>query len=46
MNKSTSLSGTHLNDKVNLVTGLTVGIGEAMVRFFASEGARVRVNEA
>ena len=33
-----------LKDKVILVTGSTTGIGEAMVRVFAREGARVMIH--
>jgi NAD(P)-dependent dehydrogenase (short-subunit alcohol dehydrogenase family) len=33
-----------LRDKVILVTGSTTGIGEGMVRLFASEGARVMIH--
>jgi NAD(P)-dependent dehydrogenase (short-subunit alcohol dehydrogenase family) len=44
MNESTPVSGTRLKDKVILVTGSTTGIGEATVRLFASEGARVMIH--
>lgn len=44
MNQSISLSSMRLKDKVILVTGSTTGIGEAMVRLFAREGARVMIH--
>jgi len=44
MNQSVSLSSMRLKDKVILVTGSTTGIGEAMVRLFAREGARVMIH--
>jgi NAD(P)-dependent dehydrogenase (short-subunit alcohol dehydrogenase family) len=44
MNASASASGSRLKDKVILVTGSTTGIGEAMVRLFAREGARVMIH--
>lgn len=37
-------SGVRLKDKVILVTGSTTGIGEAMVRLFASEGAKIMIH--
>jgi NAD(P)-dependent dehydrogenase (short-subunit alcohol dehydrogenase family) len=39
-----STSGMRLKNKVILVTGSTTGIGEAMVRLFALEGARVMIH--
>jgi NAD(P)-dependent dehydrogenase (short-subunit alcohol dehydrogenase family) len=39
-----SVTGARLRDKVILVTGSTTGIGEAMVRLFAREGARVMIH--
>jgi NAD(P)-dependent dehydrogenase (short-subunit alcohol dehydrogenase family) len=44
MSESTSASGMRLKDKVILVTGSTTGIGEAMVKLFAREGARVMIH--
>lgn len=44
MNESAHRRGDRLKDKVILVTGSTTGIGEAMVRLFAREGARVMVH--
>ncbi len=44
MNKSVSPSGSRLHGKVILVTGSTTGIGEAMVRLFAREGAQVMIH--
>lgn len=44
MSQPTSSSGTRLKDKVILVTGSTTGIGEAMVRLFAREGAQVMIH--
>ncbi len=44
MNQSGSSPGTRLRDKVILVTGSTTGIGEAMVRLFAREGAQVMIH--
>lgn len=44
MNESKNHSGMRLKDKVILVTGSTTGIGEATVRLFAREGARVMVH--
>jgi NAD(P)-dependent dehydrogenase (short-subunit alcohol dehydrogenase family) len=44
MNYSANRRGDRLKDKVILVTGSTTGIGEAMVRVFAREGARVMVH--
>jgi NAD(P)-dependent dehydrogenase (short-subunit alcohol dehydrogenase family) len=44
MNELNTLSGMRLKNKVILVTGSTTGIGEAIVRLFASEGARVMVH--
>ena len=44
MSKSESAPATRLKDKVILVTGSTTGIGEAMVRLFAREGARVMIH--
>jgi len=44
MNQSACPSGGRLKDKVILVTGSTTGIGEAMVRLFAREGARVMIH--
>jgi NAD(P)-dependent dehydrogenase (short-subunit alcohol dehydrogenase family) len=44
MTKSVSPAGTRLKGKVILVTGSTTGIGEAMVRLFAREGARVMIH--
>lgn len=37
-------SGTRLQEKVLLVTGSTTGIGEGMVRVFASQGAKVMIH--
>jgi NAD(P)-dependent dehydrogenase (short-subunit alcohol dehydrogenase family) len=39
-----SVPGSRLRDKVILVTGSTTGIGEALVRLFAREGARVMIH--
>ncbi len=44
MNEPAPQSGTRLKDKVILVTGSTTGIGEAMVRLFVREGARVMIH--
>lgn len=44
MNESAHRCGNRLKDKVILVTGSTTGIGEAMIRLFAREGARVMVH--
>lgn len=44
MNDSATRCGGRLKDKVILVTGSTTGIGEAMVRVFAREGARVMIH--
>ena len=44
MNVSATPCGKRLSDKVILVTGSTTGIGEAMVRLFAREGARVMIH--
>lgn len=44
MIESESAPGTRLKDKAILVTGSTTGIGEAMVRLFAREGARVMIH--
>lgn len=44
MNEPTHLPGTRLENKVILVTGSTTGIGEATVRLFAREGARVMIH--
>lgn len=44
MNPATSSSGGRLRNKVILVTGSTTGIGEAMVRLFAREGAQVMIH--
>lgn len=44
MSQLESVPGTRLRDKVILVTGSTTGIGEAMVRLFAREGARVMIH--
>lgn len=44
MNESAYLSGKRLKDKVILVTGSTTGIGEAIVRLFARQGARVMIH--
>lgn len=44
MNGSATRCGERLKDKVILVTGSTTGIGEAMVRVFAREGARVMIH--
>src|SRR6476660_1393334 len=38
------IAGMRLKDKVIIVTGSTTGIGEAMVRRFVAEGARVLVH--
>jgi NAD(P)-dependent dehydrogenase (short-subunit alcohol dehydrogenase family) len=39
-----SVPGSRLRDKVILVTGSTTGIGEALVRLFSREGARVMIH--
>lgn len=44
MSQSALSPGARLKDKVILVTGSTTGIGEAMVRLFAREGARVVIH--
>lgn len=44
MSGSATRYGVRLKDKVILVTGSTTGIGEAMVRVFAREGARVMIH--
>lgn len=44
MTESVPSFGTRLKDKVILVTGSTTGIGEAMVRLFAREGAKVMIH--
>jgi NAD(P)-dependent dehydrogenase (short-subunit alcohol dehydrogenase family) len=44
VNQSASPSSGRLKNKVILVTGSTTGIGEAMVRLFAREGARVMIH--
>jgi NAD(P)-dependent dehydrogenase (short-subunit alcohol dehydrogenase family) len=44
MKEPGSPAGMRLNDKVILVTGSTTGIGEAMVRRFAREGAQVMIH--
>lgn len=44
MSESAPLSGMRLKNKVILVTGSTTGIGEAMVRLFAREGAQVMIH--
>ena len=44
MNDSATRCGERLKDKVILVTGSTTGIGEAMVRVFAREGAQVMIH--
>lgn len=44
MSELNTLYGMRLRDKVILVTGSTTGIGEAIVRLFAREGARVMVH--
>ncbi len=44
MNQSAAHSTERLKNKVILVTGSTTGIGEAMVRLFAREGARVMIH--
>ncbi len=44
MNGPLTPAGTRLKDKVILVTGSTTGIGEAMVRLFAREGAQVMIH--
>lgn len=44
MTSQTTTSGPRLKDKVILVTGLTTGIGEGMVRLFARQGAKVMIH--
>lgn len=44
MSQPASLSTLRLKDKVILVTGSTTGIGEALVRLFAREGAKVMIH--
>lgn len=44
MNHALPTSGTRLRDKAILITGSTTGIGEAMARLFAAEGASVMVH--
>lgn len=44
MNSPNARSGGRLNQKVILVTGSTTGIGEGMVRLFASQGAKVMIH--
>ncbi|MGB6743145.1 MAG: oxidoreductase [Terracidiphilus sp.] len=44
MSQPGSPAGMRLKDKVILVTGSTTGIGEAIVRLFAREGAQVMVH--
>ncbi len=44
MNQPESPSSERLPNKVILVTGSTTGIGEAMVRLFARQGARVMIH--
>jgi NAD(P)-dependent dehydrogenase (short-subunit alcohol dehydrogenase family) len=44
MNQPAVSAKIRLKDKVILVTGSTTGIGEAMVRLFAREGARVVIH--
>jgi NAD(P)-dependent dehydrogenase (short-subunit alcohol dehydrogenase family) len=44
MNQSLHAPSMRLKDKVILVTGSTTGIGEAMVRLFAREGAYIMIH--
>jgi NAD(P)-dependent dehydrogenase (short-subunit alcohol dehydrogenase family) len=44
MSQPASVANMRLKDKVILVTGSTTGIGEAMVRLFAREGAKVMIH--
>ena len=44
MNQPGPSPSMRLKDKVILVTGSTTGIGEAMVRLFAREGAHVMIH--